>query len=127
MLGQAVQANAGRACGSPAAASRLAQAVAGAPVVMASAGKDGLQCLVCCWAAYAIDACCGRVKRATQSMPLPLLVFAPVLPQGAILQMMGPVGLMQAVQIASQVGMGAGYWHTWDAVLQECSQWECSQ
>ena len=39
MLGQGVQADAGRACGSPAAAARLAQAVANAPMVMASAGK----------------------------------------------------------------------------------------
>lgn len=47
MLGQAVQADAGRACGSPAAAARLAQAVANAPMVMASAGESLRQSAVC--------------------------------------------------------------------------------
>ncbi|PRW56306.1 DNA repair XRCC3-like protein [Chlorella sorokiniana] len=63
MLGQAVQADAARACGSPAAASRLAQAVANAPAAMASA----------------------------------------VMPQGILLQMLGPIGMFQAVRVATKV------------------------
>lgn len=80
MLGQAVQADASRACGSPAAAARLAQAVANSPVTMANA----------------------------------------VLPQGALLQMMGPAGLMQAVQIASQAllpSMTEGF----QAIISQCA------
>lgn len=106
MLGQAVQADASRACGSPAAASRLAQAMANSPVVMASTGKRLHLTHQALTLATAHQARCSNTAGLVGPLHPPA-----VLPQGVLLQMMGPAGLMQAVQIASQVSWGMRHLH----------------